>query len=183
MSSEDGFRAFLAVQGEDGFERGVGRLGADELPDGEVTIAVAYSSVNYKDGLAASENGRVARVPRLAVGIDLAGTVVASTDPAFAAGQEVIAHGYEIGVARHGGYAERARVPAEWVVPLPAGLACARRRRSAPPASPRRCRCGRSSATASSPATARSSSLGATGGVGSSRGRNPRRRAASRSSR
>lgn len=117
-----GFRAFVAEQDDDGFRRGVTELTTADLPEGEVTIAVAYSSVNYKDGLASIEKGRVARIPRLAIGIDLAGTVVESSDPRFSAGQPVIAHGYEIGVARHGGFAELARVPAEWVVPLPEGL-------------------------------------------------------------
>jgi len=71
--------------------------------------------VNYKDALAASEKGRVARISPLVVGIDLAGTVSETGTP-------VIAHGYDLGVSRHGGFAELARVPSEWIVPLPSGL-------------------------------------------------------------
>jgi putative YhdH/YhfP family quinone oxidoreductase len=95
---------------------------AGELPDGEVTIRVEWSSVNYKDGLAVSPTGRVARISPLIPGIDLAGVVEASDVDEFATGDKVIVHGYDLGVARHGGFAEYARVPAEWVVPLPDGL-------------------------------------------------------------
>lgn len=116
------FRAFVAESSDDGFSRGVVRLASDELPPGELTVEVAYSSVNYKDGLASIEKGRVARIPKLAIGIDLVGTVVESSAAAFSVGDEVIAHGYEIGVARHGGLAELARVPADWAVSLPEGL-------------------------------------------------------------
>jgi acrylyl-CoA reductase (NADPH) len=122
MNESSEFRAFVASKGDDGFSRGVRTLPVAALPEGEVTIEVAYSGVNYKDGLAATEKGRVAKIDELAVGIDLAGTVAESSDPGFAAGDKVIAHGYEIGVGRHGGFAELARVPAGWVVPLPAGL-------------------------------------------------------------
>jgi putative YhdH/YhfP family quinone oxidoreductase len=82
---------------------------------------VAYSSVNYKDGLATAPNGRVARISPLVPGIDLAGTLAEAAGD-LTVGAPVLAHGYDIGVARHGGYAEMARVPAEWIVPLPAGL-------------------------------------------------------------
>lgn len=122
MTETNEFRAFVAEKGDGGFSRGVRTLTTEELPDGEVTIEVAYSGVNYKDGLAATEKGRVAKVDQLAIGIDLTGTVRESSDPGFAPGDKVIAHGYEIGVGRHGGFAELARVPADWVVPLPTGL-------------------------------------------------------------
>jgi len=116
------FRAFVAEKTDDGHVRGVRDLDVAELGEGGVLVDVAYSSVNYKDALAASEKGRVARISPLVVGIDLVGTVVESDDPAFALGDAVIAHGYDIGVAHHGGFAELARVPATWVLPLPAGL-------------------------------------------------------------
>jgi acrylyl-CoA reductase (NADPH) len=115
-------RAFTAESGDQGFRRGVVDFPVDELPADGVLVDVAYSSVNYKDALAASEKGRVARISPLVVGIDLAGTVRESDDPMLAPGTEVLAHGYELGVSRHGGFAEVARVPAEWVVSLPAGL-------------------------------------------------------------
>jgi acrylyl-CoA reductase (NADPH) len=116
------FRAFVVDRPGERFVRGLRDLASDDLPPGEVVVRVAWSTVNYKDGLAAREDGRVARSYPLVPGIDLAGTVVASDDPAIAVGSEVLASGYEIGVARHGGYAELARVPGGWVVPLPTDL-------------------------------------------------------------
>ena len=115
-------RAYVATRGEASFERGVRAFAETDLPPGEVEIRVGWSSVNYKDGLAARADGKVARISPLIPGIDLAGEVVASADPAIAVGSEVLAHGYELGVSRHGGYAEYERVPAGWVVPLAPGL-------------------------------------------------------------
>ncbi|AYJ47794.1 acrylyl-CoA reductase family protein [Rhodococcus sp. P1Y] len=83
-----------------------------------VTIAVEYSSVNFKDALAITPKGGVVKEYPIVPGIDIAGTVVESTSADFAVGQRVVAHGYDIGTAQHGGYAEYARVRAEWVVPL-----------------------------------------------------------------
>ncbi len=117
------FRAFVVDKPADGaFSRGVRELDARDLPPGEVVVGVEWSSVNFKDALAAREDGRVARSYPLVPGIDLAGAVVASDDDAFAVGSRVLANGYDIGVARHGGYAELARIPSAWTVPLPAGL-------------------------------------------------------------
>jgi acrylyl-CoA reductase (NADPH) len=119
------FRAYVVDKPEGGaFSRGLRNLAPGDLPAGEVTVRVEWSSVNFKDGLAAREDGRVARAYPLVPGIDLAGEVVASDDPAFPAGARVLANGYDIGVARHGGFAELARLPAGWVVPLPGGLTC-----------------------------------------------------------
>jgi acrylyl-CoA reductase (NADPH) len=89
---------------------------------GDVTIRVEYSSINYKDGLAIQADGRVARVYPLIPGVDLAGIVTESSDPRYAPGSSVLAHGYDLGMGHHGGLAELARVPAGWVVPLPDGL-------------------------------------------------------------
>jgi acrylyl-CoA reductase (NADPH) len=116
------FRAFVAERSDDAFRRGVREFAASDLPPGDVVVRVRWSGVNYKDGLATRRDGRVARADMLVPGIDLAGTVVSSAAAAFHAGDEVIAHGYDIGVAHHGGYAEYARVPGAWVMPLPAGL-------------------------------------------------------------
>ncbi|MEC2072804.1 NADPH:quinone oxidoreductase family protein [Alkalihalophilus marmarensis] len=91
------------------------------LGEGEVTIEVAYSSVNYKDGLATLPKQIIRNYP-LIPGIDLSGTVIESKDDRFKEGDEVIATSYEIGVSHHGGFSEIARVPADWVVPLPDGL-------------------------------------------------------------
>ncbi len=93
-------------------------VGDDFLGAGTVTIKVHFSSANYKDGLAITPRGGVVREYPIIPGIDLTGEVVSSEDPAFAPGDPVLAHGYEIGVSRNGGFAEYARVPAEWVVPL-----------------------------------------------------------------
>ena len=115
----DGFRAFVVEHREEGTVREVRDLAEDDLPAGEVTVRVAWSSVNFKDALAADPEGRVAKVSPLVPGIDLAGEVVASDDDALPAGTRVLVHGYDLGVAHHGGFAQLARVPSGWVVPLP----------------------------------------------------------------
>ena len=88
------------------------------LPEGDVTIAVEYSGVNYKDALAVTPKGGVARSYPLIPGVDLAGTVTASAAADFAVGDRVVAHGYDIGTGRHGGYADTARYPADYLVKL-----------------------------------------------------------------
>jgi putative YhdH/YhfP family quinone oxidoreductase len=118
----DSFAAFTAGKTDDGFRRGVTQLTLADLPDDDVVVDVEWSSVNYKDHLATTEKGRVARISPLVPGIDLAGTVRSSAAAGIDAGDRVLAHGYDLGVAHHGGYAEVARVPAGWVVPLPDGL-------------------------------------------------------------
>jgi acrylyl-CoA reductase (NADPH) len=123
--SDNDFQALVAERDDDGdqVDRELRTLSRDDLPDGEVLVRVAWSSVNYKDALAVSPKGQVAQTSPLVPGIDLAGEVVEAADGSgFSEGDGVLAHGYEIGVARHGGYSEYARVPAEWVVPLPGGL-------------------------------------------------------------
>ncbi len=117
----DTFRAFVATRTDDGFERGVKEMSIDDLSDGGVLIDVEWSSVNYKDALASTADGKVARISPLIPGIDLAGTV-AEDGEGMTAGTAVLAHGYDIGVSRHGGFAGRARGPAEWLVPIPTGL-------------------------------------------------------------
>ena len=113
------FRAFQAVtKGEPA--RGVTIMTAADLPDGAL-IEVHWSSVNYKDALAATPTGRVARISPIVPGVDLAGVLLEDAGE-VPAGTEVLAHGYEIGVSRHGGFAQQARVPPEWLIPLPAGL-------------------------------------------------------------
>jgi acrylyl-CoA reductase (NADPH) len=121
------FRAYVAekVDGPDGaphIQRGVRDFASTDLPDGDVEIRVDWSSVNFKDGLATRIDGRVARISPIIPGIDLAGEVVASDDPTIVSGSKVVVHGYDLGVARHGGYAEYQRVPSAWVVPLDARL-------------------------------------------------------------
>jgi NADPH2:quinone reductase len=94
----------------------------DDLSAGDVVIDATHSSVNYKDALAATGAGKIIRRFPLIPGIDVAGTVASSTDGKFHAGQPVLVTGYDFGVAHDGGFARRARVPSEWVVPIPEGL-------------------------------------------------------------
>ena len=116
------FEAFVVRRDGDDLTAAVETLRPDDLPPGEVLVEVGWSSVNYKDAMVSVPGNRVSRTSPLVPGVDLAGTVVASEDAAFAVGAEVLAHGQEIGVSRHGGFARYARVPAAWVVPVPAGL-------------------------------------------------------------
>ncbi|HUF96984.1 MAG TPA: acryloyl-CoA reductase [Ilumatobacter sp.] len=114
------FRAFQAITDADSVSRGVVEMSPRDLPDG-VAIAIEFSSVNYKDGLASTPTGKVARISPIVPGVDLVGVLLESAGE-FVAGTEVIAHGYDIGVGHHGGFAEYARVPADQIVPLPSGL-------------------------------------------------------------
>ena len=120
--ADSSFPAFVVRRTEDGVAAAVEELAPDELPDGEVVVDVAWSSVNYKDAMVTVPGNRVARISPLVPGIDLAGVVVSSSDPTVVPGTEVLAHGGELGVSRHGGFAARARVPADAVVTLPPGL-------------------------------------------------------------
>lgn len=97
-------------------------LRLEDLSAGEVVARVAYSGVNYKDALAATGAGRIIRRFPCVGGIDLSGTVEQSSDARFKPGDAVIATSYDLGVSHDGGYAQYARIPADWVVPLPAGL-------------------------------------------------------------
>ena len=116
------YRALVVNKTADAFSVAVQQLDESQLPPGDVTIRVEWSSVNYKDGLACSPAGRVVRSYPMVPGVDLAGSVVSSSDSRFSAGDKVIVTGFDLGVAHPGGFAELARVPAEWVVPLPLGL-------------------------------------------------------------
>ena len=118
----DSFKALLIEERDGKVVNGFVRMTPEQLDAGEVTIRVAYSSVNYKDALAATGAGKIIRRFPCVGGIDLSGTVIDSRDARFKPGDAVIATSFDIGVAHHGGYAEIARVPGDWVVPLPAGL-------------------------------------------------------------
>jgi putative YhdH/YhfP family quinone oxidoreductase len=118
----DSFKALLIEEIDGQVGSTITQMTEDRLDAGEVTIRVAYSSVNYKDALAATGSGKIVRRFPCVGGIDLSGVVINSTDARFKVGDPVIATSFDIGVAHHGGYAEIARVPADWVVPLPAGL-------------------------------------------------------------
>ena len=116
------FKALLIEERDGKVSSGLVRMDESRLDVGGVTIRVAYSSINYKDALAATGAGKIIRRFPCIGGIDMSGTVIESTDPRFKPGDRVVATSFDIGVAHHGGYAEVARVPADWVVPLPAGL-------------------------------------------------------------
>jgi putative YhdH/YhfP family quinone oxidoreductase len=118
----DDFKALVAERGDDDVQRELRTLSPDDLPDGDVLIRVGWSSVNYKDALAVSPKGQVAQTSPLVPGIDLAGEVEQADGDGASEGDQVLVHGYDLGVAQHGGYAEYARVPSDWVVPLPDGL-------------------------------------------------------------
>ena len=116
------FRAYIVNKTEEDFTSGFKQLTLDDLPSGDVLIKVAYSSVNYKDGLASIPEGKIVRTYPFVPGVDLAGIVAESNDIRFKTSDEVITTSYELGVSHFGGYSEYARVKADWVVPLPPGL-------------------------------------------------------------
>ena len=100
----------------------VRRLEVADLPEGEVTVAVEYSTVNYKDGLCIGPGAGLVRSYPHVPGIDFAGTVETSTDARYKPGDPVVLTGWRVGEAHWGGYSQKARVRADWLVPLPAGL-------------------------------------------------------------
>ncbi len=112
------FPALLARRDGDDVTATLETLGKSDLPPGDVTVRVAYTGVNYKDALALTARGGVVRDYPIVPGIDLAGEIVESESPDFTVGEGVLAHGYDIGTGRHGGYAEYVRIPADYVVPL-----------------------------------------------------------------
>ncbi|SET49028.1 putative quinone oxidoreductase, YhdH/YhfP family [Salinibacillus kushneri] len=115
------FKALVLDKSGDQSSLDIRQISMEDLPEGEVTIRVAYSSVNFKDGTVAIQNQFVESYP-LIPGIDLAGTVIDSTDARFKEGEKVIVTSYQLGTGHSGGFSEIARVPADWVVPLPDGL-------------------------------------------------------------
>lgn len=116
------FRAFRIHNDESGYRAGIETMDTGALSPGEVLVKVAYSSVNYKDALAGTGKGRILRTYPLNGGIDVAGHVVASTDPVFKEGDAVLCTGSGLSETRDGGYAQYARLDARWTIPLPAGL-------------------------------------------------------------
>ena len=116
-------RALIVEKDDEGkTSASVQEIDEARLPDGEVTVAVEYSTVNYKDGLCIGPGGGLVRNYPHVPGVDFAGTVEASDDPRYAAGDKVVLTGWRVGEAHWGGYAEKARVKADWLVPLPTGL-------------------------------------------------------------
>ena len=117
------FNALIVNKDEDGkTNAGVTQIGEADLPEGEVTVAVEYSTLNYKDGLCLGPGGGLVRKYPHVPGIDFAGTVEASSDDRYKPGDKVVLTGWRVGEAHWGGYAQKARVRADWLVPLPEGL-------------------------------------------------------------
>ena len=116
------FRAYRIFNEQNQIISRMVNMQLNELDPGEVVIRAHYSSVNFKDALAATGTGKIIRRFPCVGGIDVAGIVEASEDKRFKVGDEVIVTGYDMGVAHDGGYAEKVRVPADWVVALPQGL-------------------------------------------------------------
>ncbi len=116
------FSAFRIYADETGTRSGIERLGLHQLSAGDVVVRVHYSGVNYKDALAGTGKAKILRRPSLIGGIDLAGEVVQSSSAEFSRGDEVVVNGSGLSEVHDGGYAEFARVPADWVVPLPSAL-------------------------------------------------------------
>ena len=122
MEPAQTFSALRVYEADGGARAVVEPVTLDQLSPGEVVVRVAWSSLNYKDALAITGRGRILRgSPRIS-GVDLAGHVVASSDARLRPGEAVVATGYELGMSHDGGLAEYARLPADWLVPLPAGL-------------------------------------------------------------
>ena len=118
------FPAYLLTKSGEVIRPSVVELSDTDLPPGEVLIRVEWTAINFKDAMVTRPGNRVARRFPLVPGVELAGSVEESASPACRAGQRVLVQGYDLGVAHHGGFAGYARVPAEWVVPLPDALSC-----------------------------------------------------------
>ncbi|WP_151039297.1 YhdH/YhfP family quinone oxidoreductase [Bacillus safensis] len=118
----DSFKAILVTEKNDQVSYDLQNVSVNDLSEGEVLIKVAYSSINYKDMLAVQKNGGVIRNYPMIPGIDLSGTIVHTTDNRFVEGQQVIVTGFAMGMSHTGGFSEYARVPADWIVPLPNNL-------------------------------------------------------------
>ena len=120
--SDSTFNALVLRQGDDKRTvAGIEELSDSDLPDGDVLVGVEYSTVNYKDALAVTGKGKVVRRWPMVAGIDLAGTVVDSDSPEYRAGDSVLLTGWGVGEAHWGGYSQRQRLRAEWLVPMPPG--------------------------------------------------------------
>ncbi|MGH6737184.1 MAG: MDR family oxidoreductase [Methyloceanibacter sp.] len=119
------FRALLVTKDGDRQSVGITELTGADLMEGDVTLAVEHSTVNYKDGLAITGKAPIIRKFPLIPGIDLAGRVLRSEDPRFQAGDRVVANGFGLGETHHGGYAEQARLKGDWLIRLPDNISTA----------------------------------------------------------
>lgn len=120
--AEGPFQALVLEQVEGAVQASLKALTPEQLPPGDVLVSVSYSSLNYKDGLAVTNKGKVVRGYPMVPGIDLAGTVVESASPGFRPGDAVVLTGWGVGERHWGGFAQMARLKADWLLPLPAGI-------------------------------------------------------------
>jgi acrylyl-CoA reductase (NADPH) len=120
------FRALVLEESDGKVSAGFQDLDESRLPDGDVTVAVEYSTLNYKDGMVLNGLGRLVRTYPHVSGVDFAGTVEASEHPGFAAGDKVVLTGWRVGETHWGGHAQKARVKGDWLVKLPEGLSTRR---------------------------------------------------------
>ena len=118
------FKALMATKGEGGQQIGWSDISEDDLMDGDVTIRVTHSTLNYKDGLAVTGKAPIIRQYPMIPGIDLAGVVEKSSDPDYKEGDSVLVNGWGLGELHFGGYAEKARVPGSFLVPVPKPFSC-----------------------------------------------------------
>src|SRR5687768_10115916 len=122
MTNPTRFRSFRIHNDDAGYRNSIESIALDDIAPGEIVIKTAYSSVNYKDALAGTGQGKILRKFPLVGGIDVAGHVIASTDPKFREGDAVLVTGCGLSETRDGGYSEYARLESQWVIPLPQGL-------------------------------------------------------------
>ena len=130
------FKAIVLEESDGKVSASLQELDDSRLPEGDVTVAVDYSTLNYKDGMILKGIGRLVRSYPHVPGIDFAGTVEASEHPDYKPGDKVVLTGWRVGEMHWGGHAQKARVKGDWLVPLPAGSKRARRWPSEPRASP-----------------------------------------------
>jgi len=116
------FKAILIDKESGSYEARIAELDDARLPEGDVLVDVGYSTLNYKDGLAITGKGPVVRSFPMVPGIDFAGTVAQSANPAYAVGDAVVLNGWGVGEQHWGGLAQKARVKGDWLIPLPAGF-------------------------------------------------------------
>ncbi len=122
MTSKDTFKAFVLRQENGKTSHAIENLTVDDLPAGDVLVAVDYSSLNYKDGMAIAGVGKIVREFPMVPGIDLSGTVLESLSPLYKRGDKVVLTGWSVGERYWGGYTQKASVKSEWLVPLPEGM-------------------------------------------------------------
>ena len=119
------FKGILIHKDDNGYRTELSDIDDAQLPQGDVTVRVSHSTLNYKDGLAITGKGPIVRQFPMVPGVDLAGTVEHSSDPDFKPGDQVVLNGWGVGEAHWGGLAQRARLQGKWLIPLPAAFSAA----------------------------------------------------------